>query len=86
MRIASLHVPLLYVLCQAVVVQKLDEVMESVGSDAVHFQQQFQPAEVRQLLASTTAGLDRKLVQVHQRIEKHLAATSPYLVDQVWDK
>ena len=25
-------------------------------------------------------------LQVYQRVQKHLAATSPYLVDQVWDK
>ena len=38
--------------------------MESVGTSDVHLQQQFQPGEVRQLLAATTAGLDKKLVQV----------------------
>lgn len=38
--------------------------MAAVGRSDVHLQQQFQPAEVRQLLASTTAGLDKKLVQV----------------------
>ncbi|KAI3433569.1 hypothetical protein D9Q98_003380 [Chlorella vulgaris] len=66
--------------------RRLDEAMAAVGRSDVHLQQQFQPAEVRQLLASTTAGLDKKLVQVHQRIMKHLAATSPHLVDLVWHK
>ena len=60
--------------------------MASVGSSEVHFQLQFQPADVRALLASTTAGLDKKLGAVYQRVLKHLAATSPYLVEQVWDK
>ena len=44
--------------------QKLDEVMESVGAADVHLQLQFQPAELRQLLAATTSGLDKKLAQV----------------------
>lgn len=26
------------------------------------------------------------VAQVYQRVQKHLSSTSPYLVDQVWDK
>lgn len=26
------------------------------------------------------------VAQVYQRVQKHLGSTSPYLVDQVWDK
>ncbi|PRW58682.1 exocyst complex component SEC3A [Chlorella sorokiniana] len=66
--------------------RKLDETMAAGGSAEVHLQLQFQPAEVRQLLSSTTTGLDKKLVQVYQRVQKHLGASSAYLVDQVWDK
>lgn len=66
--------------------RRLDEAIASVGSEEVHLQQQFQPGEVRQLLAAAGGGLDKRLLQEHQRILKHLAATSPHLVDPVWSK
>ena len=65
--------------------QKLDEQMAAGGSESVHFQLQFQPGEVRALLSATAAGLDARLVAVRQRVHKHLGASSPRLVDDVWE-
>lgn len=36
--------------------------------------------------SSTTAGLDKKLAAVRQRLGKHLGGSSPYLVEEVWAK
>ncbi len=44
--------------------QRLDELVESAGPADVPLQPQFQPAEVRQLLAAAGSGLDKRLVQV----------------------
>lgn len=66
--------------------RRLDELVQSVGPADVHLQPQFQPAEARQLLAAAGSGLDKRLVQEHQRILKHLAATSPHLVERVWQQ
>ncbi len=36
--------------------------------------------------SSTMAGVDKKLAQVHARIEKHMRGSSPYLIGVVWGK
>ncbi|KAL4419022.1 hypothetical protein ABPG77_010009, partial [Micractinium sp. CCAP 211/92] len=46
--------------------RRLDELVESAGPADVPLQPQFQPAEVRQLLAAAGSGLDKRLVQEHQ--------------------
>lgn len=36
--------------------------------------------------SSSSAGLDKRVVQVYQRIQKHMASSSPHLVDQAWGR
>eukprot|EP00887_Chlorella_sp_A99_P005461 scaffold1.g5461.t1 len=66
--------------------QKLDRLLQSVRREEVHFQQHFTPGEVRQLLSAAGSGLDKRVGATRARVRKHLGASSPYLVDEVWER
>ena len=60
--------------------------MASVGREAVPFQRDCAPADARALLAAAGKDLALRLAATHARVAKHLGATSPYLVGEVWDE
>ena len=44
--------------------QRLDEAVAAAGPEDVYLQPQFQPVDVRKVLAEASGGLDKRLVQV----------------------
>jgi hypothetical protein len=44
------------------------------------------PAEARQAAAAAAAGLDKRLLVARQRLQRHLAGSSPYLMAVVWER
>lgn len=48
--------------------------------------EQVEAGEVRQAVAAAAPGLEKRLVAVRQRLQKHFAATSSSLIDVAWGR
>jgi len=47
---------------------------------------QWTSADARQAVSAAATGLDKRLSSARQKLHKHLSASSPYLIDVVWER
>lgn len=67
-------------------VQHLDQLLREVDTAEVPFQMHYQASDLRALLQSTMHHPDKKVHSMLTRVHKHMGASSPALVAEVWPK
>ncbi|KAK9813236.1 hypothetical protein WJX72_011232 [[Myrmecia] bisecta] len=66
--------------------QRVDELLAEVGPEEVPFQLHYQAPDLRSLLAGAMTHPEKRLAAMFGRCQKHMGASSPGLVAQVWQR
>lgn len=66
--------------------QRVDQLLEDCGAGEVPFQLHYSAQDLRSLISSCASNADRKVAIMRDRVAKHLGASSPQLLQEVWTR